>query len=144
MSNLANPTGALAEDPQYGPRTEQIIAANSISKGELVALSSSLGYAIRNLVATSAGLQFGIAQADIASGRAGLIVVGGFAVAKKGTTACTVGQLVIADPTTSGTVVTTTPATAVTQAKDVAGLVGRCVTAATAGDTTVNIYVGKF
>lgn len=144
MSNIGNPSGALAEDAQYGPRTETVIASNSISKGEVVALSSSLGYGIRNLAATSAGLQFGIAQSDIASGKVGVIIVGGFAVAKKGTTAVTVGHVVKADTTTSGTVMSISPATAVTTAADASGLLGRVVTSATAGDSTVNIYFGKF
>lgn len=144
MSNIANPAGALGEDAQYGQVTETIIAANSISKGEVVALSSSLGYGIRNLVATSKGLQVGIALADIPSGKSGVVVVGGFAVAKKGSAAMTIGHAVVADPTISGAVASASPATAISQFSDAAGILGRVVTAASAGDTTVNVHIGKF
>lgn len=143
--HIANPAGALAEDAQYGPSTQDVIAANSVSKNELVALSTSPGYVIRNLVATAAGIQFGVASfKDIASGAAGTVVVGGWTTVKKGTAAITAGQIVGTDPTVSGAVGAVTAATAVTQAKDVRGFVGTAVADASAAATTVNIVFGKF
>lgn len=141
---ISNPAAAWGETASNAGPTVHCIAANSISQGEVVALSTSPGYVIRNLVATSAGLQMGVALRTATSGQGVAVQIGGIATVLKGTASLTAFHIAGADPTVSGAVGDVSQATAVTQAKDVRGFIGTILADSTAGATTVLVNLGKF
>lgn len=141
---LDNPAAAFGLSADYPQQTFPAVAANTIAVGEVVAMSTSPGYVIRNLVATSAGLQCGTALNAATAGKAVEVVTGGWQLVLKGTAAVTVGNVVKADPTVSGAVGNITNGLAITTVGDARGIIGTCVASATAGDATVAIFVGKF
>lgn len=145
MASIWNPGGVFgqtAELPKLGPW--DVLAANTISAKELVALSTSPGYVIRNLVATSAGLQCGVALRGGTAGKMISIVTGGWVVVKKGTASLTAGDLVKADPTVSGAVGGVTAGFVISTAANARGLLGTVVADASAAATEVTILFGKF
>lgn len=141
---VTNPAGAFGLAARGGQTVENVLCANSISAGELVALSTSPGYVIRNLVATGAGLQCGVALETGVAGDAIAICTGGWVLVNKGTAALTAGDLAKADPTVSGAVGAVTAATVVSQASNVRGFVGTVVADASAAATQAQIVFGKF
>jgi hypothetical protein len=149
--NLQNPAGAFGApvltgfDPSNATAYGSMRAAvSTITAGDVVAYSSSVGYVIRALTNTAANLIAGVALEAATStvGNPIMVATGGWVKANKGTAAITAGNYVTAETTTTGAVAAVTQATAVTQVKDVQGLIGVCMVSATAGDTTCNVWLG--
>lgn len=139
VSNPAGAYGLTASAPATGVNA---VAANAISAGEVVALSTSPGYVIRNLVATTAGLQCGVALNTAGAGKSVTVATGGWVTVNKGTASLTAGNLVKADPTVSGAVGLASDATVVSQASNLNGIIGKVVADASAAATTVAIFLG--
>lgn len=143
MTQIQNPGAVFGETVQGHQRVEYFIAANSISKGEVVALSTVEGSCIRNLAATARGLQVGVALNTVGStGNPGITVcTGGFVIANKGTAGMTAGEVVVADNTVSGAVRSLSTATVISIATDVRGIMGTVVATASAAAATCLIYL---
>lgn len=149
--NLSNPAGAFGEPiltgfdntnaNAYGPMRQ---AVTTIVAGDAVAYSSSAGFVIRALTNTAVNLAAGIAleASTSTAGNPIMVATGGWVKANKGTAAITAGNWVTFDTTTTGALAAVTQGFAVTQAKDIQGFVGVCMVSATAGDTTVNVWLG--
>lgn len=143
---LQNPGGAygLSVDIE-SPATydQQLAAVSTITKGDLVALSSSAGYVIRALTNTAVGLIIGVAlETCLTSGRSVKFACKGRVVSvNKCTGALTAGNIVTIDATTTGAVNVNAASTAVTQIKDVRNVLGVVIADATAAATTVQVWL---
>ncbi len=71
-----------------------------------------------------------------------MIATGGWVKANKGSAAITAGNWVTRDVTVTGALAAVTQGFAVTQAKDLQGLVGVCMVDASAAATTVDVWLG--
>lgn len=148
------PGGGILENPgaAYGlsvdieaPATfdQQLAAVTTITKGDLVALSSSAGYVIRALTNTAVGLIIGVAlEACLTTGRPVKFACKGRVVTvNKCTGALTAGNIITIDATTTGAVNVNAASTAVTQIKDVRNVLGVVIKDATAGDAAVQCWL---
>lgn len=147
-ATVQNPAGAFGET--FGGEASSVVGtyqlSTAVSKGEVVALSSTTGLAIRALTNTAGALLIGVAMNDIAAGAYGLVCERGrFFGAKKDTAgALTAGNFVTASAAVTGSVAVLSAATAVTTYGDMGKAVGVVLANKTAGDTTVDLYVCKF
>jgi len=148
---IQNPTGAFGNPvisgfDQSKPSNACTMraAVTTINAGDLVAYSSSAGYVIRCLTNTAVNLIAGVAleNAESTAGTAINVAIEGYCLVNKGTAAITAGNYITCDTTTTGSCANVTAATAITQAKDIAGWAGVCMVSATAGDATVAVWLG--
>lgn len=148
------PGGAVLQNPgaAYGlsvdlesPDTfdQQLAAVTTITKGDLVALSSSAGYIIRALTNTAPALIIGVAlEACLTTGRPVKFAVKGRVVTvNKYTAALTAGNIVTIDATTTGAVAVQAATTAITQIKDIRNVLGVVIADATAAAATVQVWL---
>lgn len=150
-AQLNNPAGAFGAPVLTGFDNSNVASAvpmrqavTTINAGDLVAYSSSAGYVIRALTDTAANLLAGVAL-ESSTGTVGnpiMVGTGGWVKANKGTAAITAGNFVTVSTTTTGAVKAVTSGFAITTAGDLAGLIGVCMVNATAGDSTVNVWLG--
>lgn len=143
---LQNPGSAygLTPDTEVPYAQDQALAAvTTITKGDLVALSSSAGYIIRCLVNTAPALIIGVAlESCLTTGRPVRFATKGRVVTvNKYTAALTAGNIVTIDATTSGGVAVQAASTAVTQIKDVRSVLGVVIADVTAAATTVQVWL---
>ncbi len=146
-ANLLNPGGAFggaATIPQAN-HARPFVTAATVSKGQLVAMSSSTGVVILCLTNTAQRLLVGVAMENIASGGIGLVCTYGmYYGAKKDTaSAVTAGDIVTRAATDTGGVAPLAGTTAVTQYKDTNLGMGIVWTNAAATATTCDIFVVK-
>jgi hypothetical protein len=141
---LANPGAAFGQSASGPCETVDVVMSTSCAVGDVVALHTVQGVGIKSLAATARGIQFGIAQKAAASGGVCTVIVGGYAVANKGTAAILTGDVVVQDNTVSGAVKALSAATAITTVADARGFIGTAAISASAAGTTVLLYVGKF
>lgn len=145
---ISNPLGAygyaLTDD---GGKVLTVLkkAATTITKGNLVALSSSVGYVIKCLTDTAQKLIIGVAYEDIPANDAGIIVTYGevHGVLKDTSSAVTAGDVVTRAATDTAGVTPLAGTTAVTQYKDVGLGIGIVVANAAATATTCSVFVCK-
>lgn len=146
MGIINNPAGAfgyaLTESPAgWGQYDFQ--AGAVVTSGYVVALSAN-GTVIHALTNVSSHKILGIAIDNAVTNGTLRVANYGPVVAVKGNGNFVAGDAVAVDATTPGVVGALTPATAVTQWKDVGPLVGVVLAAATTGATSVNIFVSRF
>ncbi len=143
---LQNPTGAFGQTPSDEAAdlfSSALAATTTITKGDLVALSTSAGYIIRCLTNTARGLIVGVAQETcLTAGRPVRFATKGRVVTvNKYTAALTAGNIVTIDATTTGAVAVDATSTAVTQAKDLRAVLGVVIADASAAATTVQVWL---
>lgn len=145
-AQLQNPAGAFglaADIEQADVFAEALAAVTTITKGDLVALSSSAGYVIRALTTTGPALIIGVAQeACLTAGRPVKFATKGRVVTvNKYTAALTAGNIVTIDATTTGAVAVQAATTAITQIKDIRSVLGVVIADASAAATTVQVWL---
>lgn len=146
ISNPGGAYGASGTSSARGAVTELYKLITAVSRGELVALSSTTGDLIRCLTNTAQRLVVGVAVEDIALGKTGLVCTLGpvFGVKKDTASAVTAGDLVTRATTDTASVAPLGQTTAVTQVKDSIGIVCGVVLAdAVATATSCDVYVNK-
>jgi hypothetical protein len=145
-AQLQNPGSAFGLTPDIETPSvfdQALAAVSTITKGDLVALSSSAGYVIRALTGTSPALIVGVAlETCLTTGRVIKFATKGRVVTvNKCTGALTAGNIVTIDATTTGGVNVNAASTAVTQIKDVRSVLGVVIADATAAATTVQVWL---
>lgn len=137
-------TFPTASDGSKGAVLREFVFATTASAGELVSLSTDGYKIIRTLTNTAARLTVGVAVENVAAAASGLVCLYGPAYGvKKEASAITAGDLVTVSASTTGGVVSLAQTTAITQLKDTAITIGVAMKSATAGDTTVSVFVAK-
>lgn len=126
----------------YSTVVEYFSASATVTTGKVVVLANTSGQ-VRNATAgDNAELAIGIALEAATTGEAVPVATAGpVAGALKGASASTSGDILVVSGTTAGTVDSAARTTAVTQLKDIVGLVGVAVTSQTAGDTTITLII---
>lgn len=149
---IQNPAGAfgLASMSTYdGADLPAVTVATSmqtaVSRGEVVALGTTIGTGIRCLTGTAAGLAVGVALQDAGIGKVCDVAVGGPVINVKKDTAgaLTAGNKVQRSTAISGTVALLSGATVISSAADIGACLGIVVADASAAATSVSIYVVK-
>lgn len=143
---IVNPLAAfgLTDDTNVPNTYDTALAAvTTITKGDLVALSSSAGYVIRSLTNTAPALIVGVAlEACLTAGRPIKFATKGRTVTvNKYTAALTAGNIVTIDATTTGAVAVQALTTAITQIKDLRAVLGVVIADASAAATTAQIWL---
>lgn len=143
LQNPAGVFGQAAAEETPDVFSEQLSAVTTITKGDLVALSSSAGYVIRALVNTAPALIIGVAlEACLTAGRPVRFATKGRVVTvNKYTAALTAGNIVTIDATTTGAVAVQAATTAITQIKDIRSVLGVVIADASAAATTVQVWL---
>lgn len=144
---IRNPAGAFGASVTGSERGHIIVPmmfTTTVSKGQVVSLSSAASRVIKTLTDTAVKLQIGIALEDTAAESEGLVCVYGPATALKTAAAMTAGDIAQRDGTTAASVSSLAGTTAITQLKDAGVGIGIVMASVTAGDATVELFVGKF
>lgn len=140
VSSLAGYTG----DDRWA-LVNEFRAATTITRGDIVALSTSTGYVIDCLTNTGQQLMVGIAAATASSGTVVPVVIYGpfFGAKKDNTVAVTAADLVTRSAAVTAGVLSLAGSTAVTTLADTGKTIGIVMASQTAGDTTADIFVCK-
>lgn len=121
-----------------------MLAATTISRGDLVALGSTVGQVIKCLTDTGQQLLAGVSLADTAAGGVVPVVTSGPVLfCKKGTSSITAGDLVTRSATVTAGAISLAGTTAITQLKDTGLTVGIATATVSAAATSVSIFVVK-
>jgi len=125
---------------------ETFIASTTITRGDIVALSTSSGYVIDCLTNTTENKMVGIAAASATAGQEIPVVIAGpfYGAKKDNTVAVTAGDAVGRSAAVTASVLSISAATAVTQLKDTGRVIGVVMANQTAGDATADIFVCRF